>query len=158
MHADKERCPTMHFPSVVHLAPRQNDLFDVYSRSLTLIKITASRFTFLSLSFSLSFFLRSSFTFVPASPSWPLFLHLLHLFHAFSSRPSFYPSSFIGQLPQGIEKSYHQELRRDFRFLPCLPPRLKAILRLLLRTPAASSSTVACVLRHAAANVKSLLQ
>ena len=53
IHANKERCPTMRFPSVVHLAPRRNDLFDVYSRSLTLIKITAQAF---SLSLSLSFF------------------------------------------------------------------------------------------------------
>lgn len=54
IHANKERCPTMHFPSVVHLAPRRNDLFDVYSRSLTLIKITASP-RFASLFFFLFF-------------------------------------------------------------------------------------------------------
>lgn len=67
IRADKERCPMMHFPSVVHLAPRQNDLFDVYSRSLTLIKITdslaGSLLSFLFFSSSsffpfLSFFLR----------------------------------------------------------------------------------------------------
>lgn len=57
IHANKERCPTMHFPSVVHLAPRRNDLFDVYSRSLTLIKITAGpSFASLFLSLSLSLF------------------------------------------------------------------------------------------------------
>lgn len=57
---------------VVHLAPRQNDLFDVYSRSLTLIKITASRFT--SLTLCLAPFLLS----LPFSPSFslPFFLTL----------------------------------------------------------------------------------
>lgn len=60
IHANKERCPTMHFPSVVHLAPRRNDLFDVYSRSLTLIKITANP-RFASLFFFLFFFSLSVF-------------------------------------------------------------------------------------------------
>jgi hypothetical protein len=42
---DKEGCPTMRLPSGrwMHLAPRRNDLFDIYSRALTLIKTTAGR-------------------------------------------------------------------------------------------------------------------
>lgn len=66
----------MHFPSVVHLAPRRNDLFDVYSRSLTLIKITANPrfaslffFLFFSLSLSFSFFWGS---FLISPPSFVL--------------------------------------------------------------------------------------
>lgn len=92
IHANKERCPTMRFPSVVHLAPRRNDLFDVYSRSLTLIKITAQGFSFFSLSLSLAF---------------------LGSFRLYRLLP-FYPSSFQ-RTPLGKwERSHHQ----DFRFLP----------------------------------------
>jgi len=42
---DKEGCSTMRLPSGrwMHLAPRRNDLFDIYSRALTLIKTTAGR-------------------------------------------------------------------------------------------------------------------
>lgn len=89
IHANKERCPTMRFPSVVHLAPRRNDLFDVYSRSLTLIKITAQAF---SLSLSLVF---------------------LGSFRLYRLLP-FYPSSFQRTPLGGWERSHHQ----DFRFLP----------------------------------------
>lgn len=45
---DKEGCPMMLLPSPPRadgctLAPRRNDLFDIYSRALTLIKTTAGR-------------------------------------------------------------------------------------------------------------------
>lgn len=100
IHANKERCPTMHFPSVVHLAPRRNDLFDVYSRSLTLIKITANP-RFASLFFFLFFSLSLSFSFF-----WGSFL---------ISPPSFVlPFVVPKDSPQGMETVHHQ----DFRFLP----------------------------------------
>ena len=91
----------MHFPSVVHLAPRRNDLFDVYSRSLTLIKITVSQLA------------PSTFSFFPFSSLLPLF------FRSFSFVCSFLVSPFVSlqrtsrrgweQLPSGAE--------RNFRFL-----------------------------------------
>lgn len=104
----------MHFPSVVHLAPRRNDLFDVYSRSLTLIKITAGpSFASLFLSLSLS-----------------RFFGVLSLV----SPPSFFVLPFVvpKDSPRGWERSHHQ----DFRFLPRVRVRLKEILALISRAEA----------------------
>ena len=95
----------MHFPSVVHLAPRRNDLFGVYSRSLTLIKITVSRLAppLLPLYFLLFF------------PSRPFFLSFFRFFFC-----SFLvsPSVSFQRTPAGDGSNYRQEPRKIFAFYP----------------------------------------
>lgn len=87
-----QRCTS---PLPVHLAPRRNDLFDVYSRSLTLIKITAQ-----PVHFSLPF---SSLPLLSFSSS------------SLFPQPSLSPSP-SRRTPSGDRKSYHQQPTRDFRF------------------------------------------
>lgn len=133
IHANKERCPTMHFPSVVHLAPRRNDLFDVYSRSLTLIKITASP-RFASLFFFLFFLSLSRARFF-----WGSFAYIAS-FLRFTLRRS-------KGLPSGDGNG---ATIRIFAFYPVshVGVRLKAILALISRVEARTYT--GCLRNHGA--------